>query len=330
MLTFTIWHSQTNEQFERTNQIIEIVIRFHITTHSNDDWTKILFFLQTENNNVKHVITDFAFNELIYEFKINDTFEMLSDLSSENFNRLRQIKREEIESIMIFANVINKTRYDLHHKTINDVFKSDFLIYFRFHQNYTILNLINKKLSNQKVDFFKILKSIDKSKQAYRLKLSSIMKIHSVIFIAQLKSTISKSNSYNRHVENNSSSVEKKNSHSKTPLYEIKRLLDKRISKNQFQYLIKWRKYDNEHNVWYFLRELNNANELIVEYEARQKQLSAKNSRTRERVRHDVVVVESATNESTTEKKSTTNRERERERERERSRDKERIKDSAR
>ena len=153
---------------------------------------------------------------MTYEFKINDTFEMLSDLSSKNFNRLRQIKRKKAESIMIFANVINKTRYDRHHKIINDVFKFDFMIYFRLHQNYTISNLTNKKLSNQKIDFFKILKSIDKSKQTYRLKLSSVMKIHSIIFIAQLKSIISESNSYNRHVESNSSSIEKKNSHSKT------------------------------------------------------------------------------------------------------------------
>ena len=136
---------------------------------------------------------------------------MLFDLSSKNFSRLRQIKRKKVESAMIFANVISKTRYDSHHKVISDVLKSDFMIYFRFHQNYTISDLVNKKFSNQKIDFFKILKSIDKFKQAYRLKLSSVMKIHSIIFIAQLKSITSESNSYNRHVDNNSSSIEKKN-----------------------------------------------------------------------------------------------------------------------
>ena len=332
MLTFIVWHSQTNEQFERTNQIIEIVIRFHTTAHSNENWFEILSFLQTKNNNVKHNVIDFAFNELTYEFKINDTFEMLFDLSSKNFNRLRQIKRKKVESIMIFVNVISKTRYDLHYKIISDVFKFDFMIYFRFHQNYTISNLINKKFSNQKIDFFKILKSIDKSKQTYRLKLSSIMKIYSVIFIAQLKSITSKSNSYNKHVKNNSSFVEKKNSHSETPLYEIKRLFDKRISRNLSQYLMKWKKYDNEHNVWYFFRELNNADELIIEYEARQKQLSTRSKRKRERVQFDVavdiqfdVVVDIQLDVAVDiQSESKINRERERERERKRSRDRKR------
>ena len=135
---------------------------------------------------------------------------MLFNLFLKNFNRLRQIKRKKIEFVMIFVNIISKARYDLHYKFINNVFKFNFIIYFRFHQNYTISNLINKKLSNQKVDFFKILKSIDKFKQTYRLKLSLIMKIYSIIFIAQLKSIILKLNLYNKRVENNSSSIEKK------------------------------------------------------------------------------------------------------------------------
>ena len=56
-----------------------------------------------------------------------------------------------------------------------------------------------------------MLKSIDKFKQTYRLKLSSIIKIYSIIFIAQLKLIILKLNLYNKRVESNSSLIEKKN-----------------------------------------------------------------------------------------------------------------------
>ena len=38
---------------------------------------------------------------------------------------------------------------------------SESLIYLRFYQDYTILDLFNKKLFNQRVDSFKILKTID-------------------------------------------------------------------------------------------------------------------------------------------------------------------------
>ena len=49
---------------------------------------------------------------------------------------------------MIFVNVINKTRYNIHHKTIVFVIQIDFLTYLRLYQNYIISNLINKKLFN--------------------------------------------------------------------------------------------------------------------------------------------------------------------------------------
>ena len=174
---------------------------------------------------------------------------MLSDLSLENYSRLRLIKREEAESIMTFASAISKTRYDLHHKTISNAIEVDFMIYLRLHQSYTISDLFNKKLFNQRVEPFKVLKAVGKSKQVYRLKLFPVMKIHPVIFIAQLKSATSGTDSYERAVGRNSPSVEKENSHSEASHYEVERLLDKRMSRNQPQYLVKWLSYDNEHNV---------------------------------------------------------------------------------
>ena len=56
--------------------------------------------------------TDFALNKLIYDFKINDIVEALSNLSKKDFAHLRLIKREEAKTIIIFVNVVNKIKYD--------------------------------------------------------------------------------------------------------------------------------------------------------------------------------------------------------------------------
>ena len=272
MLTFTIYHSQTNEQFERINQIIEITFRFHIIAHSLDDWTNVFSYLQTKSNNVKQFIIDYASNELMYDFKINDFVNMLIDFSSKNYNKLKQIKREDVEFVMTFINVVNKKRYDNKHKTLNDNFKFEFMMYLRFHQNYIIIDLSNKKLFNQRIDSFKIIETIDKFKQTWRLKLFFIMKIHSIIFITQLESITFDSNFYDKNIDKDFSSIEEEHFialTTQTSHYEIERLINKRVIRNQSYYLIKWKNYDNEHNVWYFLRALNNVNELIDEYEAR-------------------------------------------------------------
>ena len=212
MLILIVWHSQINDQFEKTNEIIEIVLWFHIMIFSNENWNEILSYLQARNNNVTHVFIDYAFNELIYDFKVNDNVDLLTNLSSKNYNRLRLIKREKTQIVMIFVNVMNKARYDLHHKTITSMIEVEFMIYLRLHQKYIISKLINKKLFNQRVDLFKIIEVVDKSKQIYRLKLSSIMKIHSIISITQLKSITLEANFYNRFVDRDFSSIEKTNS----------------------------------------------------------------------------------------------------------------------
>ena len=121
LLIFIIYHSQTNDQSKRTNQTIEIILKFYVIAHLKENWNEILLYLQTKSNNVKQLSIDFVFNELAYDFKINDTFDMLVDLFSQNYQRLRQIKRKNVEIVMTFVNVVNKIRYDQNYRAITNV-----------------------------------------------------------------------------------------------------------------------------------------------------------------------------------------------------------------
>ena len=263
MLTSTTYHSQTNEQFERTNQIVKIALRYHLIVNSDDDWTKMLSFMQAKSNNVKQFITRFALNELIYEFKMNNTIDILIDLLSKDYSRLRLIKREKIEAIIIFANVLSKARYDRAHKSIQ--IKASDKIYLRLYQRYIIFNLSNHKLFNQRVDSFKIIEKV--SNLVFRLDLSSIMKVHFVVSIAQLESTMSNIDLYDRFTNKDSSSIQNEHVITNASSYEIERLIDKRIAHDRSYYLVKWKRYDNEHNVWYSLQALDDASKLVAKYE---------------------------------------------------------------
>ena len=123
-------------------------------------------------------------NEIFYEFNVRDTLELLIELSKKDFNRLRQLKREQVEEFIVFINIIIKIYYDESYMLISLLKESK--TYLRLYYDYKISELVNYKLYNQRVESFKILEKV--SKLAYRLKLLSLMKIHSVIFIAQLKS----------------------------------------------------------------------------------------------------------------------------------------------
>ena len=107
---------------------------------------------------------------------------------------------------------------------------------------------------------------MNKFKQAFRLKLSLMMKIHSVIFIVQLKSITSSSDSYNRNFVFDSSIVLNEHANIDVFFYEIERLIDKRIIKNKTHYLIKWKNCEHQHNVWYFIDNLQNVVDFITKY----------------------------------------------------------------
>ena len=269
LLISTVYHSQIDEQFERINQTIEITLRFWLFDSKNTNWLTILLYLTIFHNNVINVTIDFAFNELIYDFKINDTLNMLKDLFVENYFRLKQIKREFEKKIMIFANVMHKRRYDEAHIDIQ--FKIDDYAFFKLHVDYIIFDLSNHKFSQQRVDSFKIIDRV--YTLTYRLELSFVMQIHFVIFITQLKfASLSNNDSYQRSKSNNSSSITTKNDDfddfTQTFSYEIERLLNRRIiSTDRINYLIKWKNYDSKHNVWYFLHVLDSFKNFVDDYD---------------------------------------------------------------
>ena len=78
-----------------------------------------------------YVTIDYVSNELIYDFKINNIFDLLVDLSLKNYSQLRQLKRKNVEAVIIFVVVFNKLRYNAIHKIID--IKVENKIYFRLY-----------------------------------------------------------------------------------------------------------------------------------------------------------------------------------------------------
>ena len=137
------------------------------------------------------------------------------------------MKREQIKNVIIFANIFAKIYYNKFHMILKLIYNN--MTYLRLHHKYEISNLDNRKLHYQRIDSFQILEKMRSF--VYRLKLFLIMKIYSVVSIAQLK-FISNDNSYERFYNTNSFPVKEKVEKNvdlefvfKYKLYEIERLL---------------------------------------------------------------------------------------------------------
>ena len=178
--------------------------------------------------------------------------------------------RISIKNAIFYAQMQNKFHYDWKHQFMFLRIKNWVLL--RLHKKYSIFFIANiiTKLAQQFVNSFRILDRVERL--VYKLNISDHWWIHSIFFITHLKScSASFLNSYERFRSNHSSSVYVEDDIDILKFFELKRILNKRIIRKDqdllIQYLIRWKKYDSTYDKWMTLKELDNASELIVNYE---------------------------------------------------------------
>ena len=284
----TAYYFQIDDQFERINQMIEIAFRFYLITMNNSiDWFKILFRLQRHFNNFHSVIIRKTLNETSYEFISLQFLNMLRQFVTSDFiddlkesfaidsrksfaeiffNVVAHVRFEMID-VITFAQMISKYYYDRKHQLL--FMKIDDYVLIRLHHDYniSIIEVFDKKLSQQYVDFFKIIEKIDNL--TYRLKLSNHWRIHFVLFVIQLKSVFSSMNDFfNRSRSNQSNFVFVEEDTNQIKSWKIKRFINKRqIKRRDDEYFVKWKDWSSQYDEWRNLSEFDDAQNLIQNYE---------------------------------------------------------------
>ena len=160
-LAFTAYHPQADGQSKRINQTMEIGLRFFFSQRTPTKIGHKSFFFQSSHNNAISANTGFAFNEFIYGFKVNDTVGLLTDLPEKDFNRLRSIKKQEIET------VFSKVHYDRKQK--RQSLEVGDMVDIKLHHGYTFPDVSNHKLFQQRAGLFEVIKKVDHL--VYELKL---------------------------------------------------------------------------------------------------------------------------------------------------------------
>jgi hypothetical protein len=88
-LYFIVYHSQTDEQSNRINQSVEIVLRYHLFI-SIENWLNHLFIIQFYMNNSTFAIIEKSSNEVIYEFISINSLNMTKDIIAFDSTRIRK------------------------------------------------------------------------------------------------------------------------------------------------------------------------------------------------------------------------------------------------
>ena len=133
--------------------------------------------------------------------------------------------RIEITDAIVWIKLNEKRNYDKNPKSL--FLQKEFYVYLRIRHEYFILLSKNMivKWSQRRIEFFKIIKRIEKL--TCKLKLFVHWKIDSVVSIQQLESISYNKDSYDREFYDNSSSMYVK-ALFENEFYEIKKLMNKR------------------------------------------------------------------------------------------------------
>lgn len=263
-LSTTAWHPQTDGQSERTNQTVEIALRYFCTANPDNDWTEALPFIKFMMNSSINASTQTSPMQQIQGFNPRDPLSALADLPPKNFEALRQEYRDMAQEALAFANINMKYRYDQKHKPLS--FKIGDWVLLRLHHGYRVHGHLHRKLAPQRSSPLKIIGKVGKN--AYRLELPENMKIHPVVSVAQLEPLPKGTDPFGRKIEARNEPVD--SLEDDAPSYEIERFLGRRFNKQtgNTQYLVRWTGWGSVHNQWYDLQDLQSAKELVAEYDA--------------------------------------------------------------
>ena len=267
LLYSTAYHPQIDGSSKRTNQTVEIALHFFV--HALEDaslWLEVLPRIQSILNNTSSSTTSKTPNEVAYSFSPRRPLDLLSDPLLPNILQARTDATDAIS----FALANQKAHYDRKHQPL--FMKVGDWAMLKLHKGYSIPSSagVTKKLTQQYVGPFRILEKV--GRLAYKLDVLHDWKIHPVFSVAQLEpAPLPIKDPFHRPRPHMPPAVFVDDDIDAVKSFEVDRLLNKRIVRKgkgrAVEYLVRWTRYGPEWDRWYNIKDLDNAADLVRDYE---------------------------------------------------------------
>src|SRR6266480_7420871 len=95
--TTTAYHAQSDDQLKQINQTMKIVLYFAQERNSDTEFIEFLSAFKQVFNNSLNVFTDHFFNEIIYDFKLADSFDIMTTDTAEDFETQQKIHQQKAQ-----------------------------------------------------------------------------------------------------------------------------------------------------------------------------------------------------------------------------------------
>ncbi len=267
----TAFHPQSDGQTERQNRTLEQSLRAY-TDYKQDDWDLHLSILELAHNNLKHASTGYSpyflntgqhprlpvHQTLGKEIMINEPAETLiqnlyDTLEQAHFN----LNRAQL----------NQAKYANEHRREIEPWKVGQQVMLSTGNLKTPGRA--PKLCSYWIGPFSIKRVL--SCIVYELELPANMKIHPVFHVSHLKLANESTSFPSRPVNDNRPPAELLDD-TKEEVFEVERILNKRIVRNRKQYLVKWKGYPDWETTWEPESAFKQHRDSIEQFELEEKQ----------------------------------------------------------
>jgi hypothetical protein len=249
-----VYHSQTNEQIEKQNQILEFYLRSYVNYQQND-WVKWFNIAEYAYNNSLNSVLKQIFFQMMFDSEVKFENVIQKNLKIDvSATRDRVVQLSNVRRICEtrWKQALNKTKRNYNKKRTQIEFKINDKVFLNARNIISIKSF--KKLNYKYYDFYTINELINKI--SYKLNFSSIMKdIHDVFHVFLLKLANEKDDETSSFIW-----IEDEKQ------WKIEEIVNKRIKKNRTSYLIKWLEYSHSNNEWMKKEDMSNVKEAIEKF----------------------------------------------------------------
>ena len=254
----TAFHPQTDGQTERMNQEFEQYLRFFIENRQKD-WPEWLAMAEFTVNNKVHMATKVSPFMANYgrEIRMGGDIRRKGKVESatEFVERMKKV-HEEAEAALRKTQEEMKRYVDRGRKETEEWKKEDRVLLST--KNLVFKERPSKKLMERYVGPYIIEEVV--SSNVVKLKLPSSMRIHPVVNISQIVR-------YKEQVKGQKKEEGKLVEVERVEEWEVEKILNKKKIRGVVKYLIWWKGFMMEGDIWERRENLKNAEELIEEFE---------------------------------------------------------------
>jgi len=256
----TAYHPQTDRQTERTNQELEQYLRMYVN-HRQNNWSEWLATAEFAFNNKVHTATKTSPFQVNYGREPRIGFDIRKkgkNVKVEEFAREMKDRHEKARSALVRAQEEMKKQADKNRKEVEEYRVGDKVLISMKDFLTELMRRATKKLTEKYIGLYMVKKIV--SENVVELELLASLRIHLVVNVRRIVK-------YKEQIE------EQK----KIPLppvkvagekeYEVEKILNRQERRGKMKYLVKWKGYTVEENMWEKIESLKNAIKMIEEFE---------------------------------------------------------------